>query len=274
LPNASASQSAALPEAVEEAAPGASGALPQEARHRIMSELVEMIGRPDSGFTRDDWMKVKDRYWLPEFDATIRDSTDATTVRELLATPDGQTPLIVQLLSGSFESQDPDEQEALLALHNMALVAAATGGSSLYSALADRQNDPNITRGDLVIFEVFNDAFQDVPRSENLSRTTLQEWEQLAGSPNDLVRLLALRTFSKMAPQPEQWLDFYRLYVNDPSDEILAEAAEKLFQTALPEAVEPLIEMRSRSEPPLPEDFAAKLDRSVEFLSNLPSRHQ
>lgn len=124
------------------------------------------------------------------------------------------------------------------------------------------------------MFEVFNDAFQDVPRSEALPQTTLREWEQLAESPNDLVRLLALRTFSRVSPQPEQWLNFYRSYVDDPSDEIMAEAADKIFETAMPEAADSLIEMRSRTDPPLSADFAGKLDRSISFLSKLPERSQ
>ena len=239
-----------------------------------MSDIVAMIGKPEGGLTRDDWTKIKERYWLPDFDRAVSGPEDATTVRELLATPEGETPLVVQLLSGSFKTQDPAEEDALLAFHNLALVTAAMGGSSLPSAIGDRRNDPNITRGDVIMFEVFNDAFQDVPRSETLPQTTLREWEQLAESSNDLVRLLALRTFSKVSPKPEQWLDFYRSYVDDPSDEIMAEAADKIFETAMPESAELLIEMRSRTDPPLSADFAGKLDRSISFLTKLPARSQ
>jgi hypothetical protein len=239
-----------------------------------MSDIIATIGNPEDGLTRDDWTKFRERYWLPEFDRTVRSPEDAMTVRELLATPEGTTPLVVQLLSGSFKTQNPAEEDSLLAFHNMALVAAATGGSSLPAAIGNRRDDPNITRGDVIMFEVFNDAFQDVARSEELPKTTLREWEQLAESPNDLVRLLALRTFSKVSTQPDQWLVFYRSYVDDPSDEIMAEAADKLFETAIPEAAESLIEMRSRTDPPLSADFAAKLDRAINFLSKLPARSE
>jgi hypothetical protein len=267
-------QSVPLSKSVQTRAPDASQESPQQARQRVMSDIIATIGKPESGLTRDDWKKIKERYWLSDFDRTVRSPEDATTVRELLATPEGEIPFVVQLLSGSFKTQDPAEEDALLAFHNLALVAAAMGGSSLPSAIGDRRNDSNITRGDVIMFEIFNDAFQDVPRSETLPQGTLREWEQLAESPNDLVRLLALRTFSRVSPQPEQWLDFYRSYVDDPSDEIMAEAADKIFETAMPEAAESLIEMRSRTDPPLSADFAEKLDRSISFLSKLPARPQ
>lgn len=269
-----ASQSAPFPKPFQPREPDSPHVSPQRARQRVMSDIVAMIGKLEGGLTRDDWTKIKERYWLPDFDRTVRSRVDETTVHELLATPEGETPLVVQLLSGAFKTQDPAEEDALLAFHNLALVTAAMGGSSLPSAIGDRRNDPNITRGDVIMFEVFNDAFQDVPRSEALPQTTLREWEQLAKSPNDLVRLLALRTFSRVSPQPEQWLDFYRPYVNDSSDEILAEAADKLFETAMPEAAESLIKMRSRTDPPLSADFAGKLDRLINFLSKLPTQSE
>lgn len=272
--DAAASQSAPLPKPDQTREPDASQGSPQQARQRVMSDIVATIGRPEGGLTRDDWVKIKERYWLPNFDRTVRGPEDEVTIRELLATPEGETPLVAQLLSGSFKTQDPAEEDALLAFHILALVTASMGGSSLPSAIGDRRNDPNITRGDVIMFEVFNDAFQDVPRSKSLPQSTLREWQQLAESPNDLVRLLALRTFSRVSPEPEQWLDFYRSYVEDPSDEIMAEAADKLFETAMPEAVESLIAMRSRTNPPLSADFAVKLDRSINFLSKLPTRSQ
>jgi hypothetical protein len=267
-------QSSPLLKPVQPQEPDASQGSPQQDRQRVMSDIVAMIGKPEGRLTPDDWTKIKDRYWLPDFDRIVRSTAEATTVRELLATPDGHTPLVVQLLSGSFETQIPAEKDALLAFHNLALVTAAMGGSSLPSAIGDRRNDPNITRGDVMMFEVFNDAFQDVPRSGEFPKTTLREWEQLAESPNDLVRLISLRTFSRVSPQPEEWINFYRSYVDDPSDEIIAEAADKIFETAMPEAAELLIEMRSRTDPPLSSEFAGKLDRAISFLSNLPARSQ
>lgn len=246
----------------------------QQERQRVMDDIVGMIGKPDGGLTRAHWMKIEGRYWLSSFDRTIRGLDDTTPVHNLLSTPEGEVSLVGQLLSGSFETEDLAEVEALLAFHNMALITAATGGEALPFALASRQNDPNITQGDLIMFEVFNDAFQNVPRTEVLSSIALQEWKQLAESPNDLIRLLALRTFRKVTPQPEQWFEFYQLYVDEPTSEILIEVADKLFETAMLEASDPLAEIRARVDPSLSAELAAKLDRSIEFLSKLPAGTQ
>lgn len=249
---------------------GASQTSPQQVRQRIMADIVETIGKPDGGLTRDHWRKIKERYWLPSFDHTVRGLDDAKSVSELLATPEGKTPLVVQLLSGSFETQDPAEEEALLAFHNMALVTAATGGASLSSALADRRNDPNITQGDVIMFEVFNDAFVDMPRRSQVSQETLQEWQELASSPNALVRLLALRTFSNVAPNPEQWLEFYRSYQAESDPLILEEATSLAFLTGLPSAADFLSEVRDRVGQETSSAFSEKLDRSIEFLRSRP----
>lgn len=254
--------------------PNVSQSAPQQARRRVMADIASTIGRPEGGLTRGHWLKIKERYWLPSFDKIIRGAGSAATVRDVLATPEGKKPLVVQLLSGVFETQAATEQDSLLALHTMALVTAATDGTSLPLALADRRTDPNITQGDVIMFQVFNDAFQDVPRTEQISQTTLQEWKQLALSSNDLIRLLALRTFRRLAPQPEQWLDFYRSYVNERDQDILAELTDMVFETAKPVAAATLAEIRSRPGPTLPADFVAKLDRSIDFLTKLSSRSQ
>lgn len=264
------SQSAMPPESAQEPKSDASQTSRQQVRQRIMADIVETIGKPDGGLTRDHWRKIKERYWLPSFDHTVRASDDEKSVRELLATPEGETPLVVQLLSGWFQTQDPAEEEALLAFHNMALVTAATGGASLPSALADRRNDTNITQGDLIMFEVFNDAFVDMPRRSQLSQETLQEWQELASSPNALVRLLALRTFSNVAPRPEQWLEFYRSYQAESDPLILEEATSLAFLTGLPSAADFLSEVRDRVDQETSSVFSEKLDRSIDFLRSHP----
>ena len=269
--DAVASQPAESPESVQEIEPDASQASQHQARWRVMEDIVKTIGKPDDGLTRKDWRQIKERYWVPNFDRTVRGPDDPTTVRELLATPEGETPLIVQLLSGSFETQDPAEQEALLALHTMASFSASSGGSSLPAALADRRHDPNITRGDVIMFEVFSDAFLEMSRNSQISPEVLQEWEELASSPNALVRLLALRTFSKVAPEAQQWLEFYHLYQNESDPLILEEATSLALLTGLPTAAEFLTEVRERFGEKLSPEFSDKLGRSIDFLRSQPA---
>jgi hypothetical protein len=237
-----------------------------------MAEIVSMIGRPTDGLTRDHWRQIRERYWLPSFSRVIRATGDTTSIQELLRTPKDKKPLITQLLSGAFEKQDAAERDSLLALHNLAIVTAAAGGTSLPAALAERQSDPNITEGDMILFDVFADAFEDVPRAEQLELRTFQEWQHMAVSPNAIVRLLALQTFRRVAPEPEQWIEFYRSYKNENDQGILIELTDRAVETAKPEAAAILEEIRSRPGQALPDDLAEKLDRSIDFLEKMESR--
>jgi hypothetical protein len=245
-----------------------------EARQRVMAEIVSVIGQPADDLTRDHWRLMRERYWLSRFNRVIHAPGGTTSIQEVLRSPKDTLPIIVQLLSGAFETQNVKEQDSLIALHNLAIVTAAAGGTSLPAALADRQSDPNITEGDTILFAVFADAFEDVPRAEQLGQGTLKEWQQMAVSPNAVVRLLALQTFRRVAPEPEQWLEFYRSYKNERDEGILTELTDRAVETAKPEAAAILDEIRSRSGQPLQDELAAKLNRSIDFLKNLAERPQ
>lgn len=247
----------------------------QQTRQRILGEIVQLIGKPSAGLTGEHWKAIKARYWKPEFDRVVQPAAKPTKVQDLLAVPKGKESLIAQILTGRFSDiSDKAEQDAMLALHTLALVTATSGGTSLPAALEDRKGDANITRGDLILFEVLDDAFVDVPRREQVSKAELDQWTQLATSHNSLHRLLALRTYRRVAPNPEQWLDFYRAYVNEQDQGILEEVTDMAFQTAKPEAAAVLAEIRARPSAAANPDFAAKLDRSIDFLQKLPSRGQ
>lgn len=247
----------------------------QQTRQRIIGEIVQLIGKPAAGLSAEHWKTIKARYWKPEFDRVVQPAARATNVRDLLAVQKGKDSLITQILSGNFtDVADKSQQDALLAFHTLALATAASGGTSLPAALEDRKGDANITRGDVILFEVFSDAFVDMPRREQVPQAELDPWTQLATSPNSLHRLLALRLFNNVAPKPEQWLDFYRLYLEDQDQTIIEEVASLAFTTAKPDAAGLLREIRARPSSAANPDFAAKLDRSIDFLQKLPTRGQ
>lgn len=255
------------------AAPPAAGQSMPQTRQRILGEIVQLIGKPTAGLSAEHWKTVKARYWMPSFDRVVQQGAKPLNVQDLLAEPKGKESLITQILTGHFtDVGDKAEQDALLAFHTLALVTAASGGASLPAALEDRKGDANITRGDMILFEVLSDAFVDMPHRGQVSQADLDQWKRLAASPNSLHRLLALRTFQNVAPQPEQWLEFYRLYLAEQDQGIIEEVADMAFQTAKPEAAALLVQIRAKAGQATPADFLAKLDRSIDFLQKLPSR--
>ncbi len=182
--------------------------------------------------------------------------------------PRDKKPLIVQIATGRFvDIADATEQESLLALHALAMVTASSGGISMPTVFEDRLANADITRGDVVLFEVFNDAFVDVPRREVVSEPELNQWQGLARSPNGLLRLLALRNFRRVAPSPDQWLNFYRNYVAETDQSILEEVVDLAFQTA-----RLLSDVRTRATATMSPDLASKLERSIAWLEKLPAQ--
>lgn len=187
--------------------------------------------------------------------------------------PRDKKPLIVQIATGRFvDIADATEQESLLALHALAMVTASSGGISMPTVFEDRLTNADITRGDIVLFEVFNDAFVDVPRIETVSEAELNKWQGLARSPNGLLRLLALRNFRRVAPSPDQWLNFYRNYVAETDQSILEEVVDLAFQTARPEASRLLSDVRARATATMSPDLASKLERSIAWLEKLSAQ--
>lgn len=241
-------------------------------RKRVWDEVLKLRG---DSLTPDSWKAIKQRYWTPNLEQVVQRGGQAKTasVRSLLAVPRDKKPLIVQIATGRFvDITDATEQESLLALHALAMVTASSGGISMPTVFEDRLANADITRGDVVLFEVFNDAFVDVPRRETVSEAELNKWQGLARSPNGLLRLLALRNFRRVAPTPDQWLNFYRNYVAETDQSILEEVVDLAFQTARPEAARLLSDVRTRAAGTLPADFVAKLDRSVAWLEKLPAQ--
>lgn len=248
----------------------------QQTRQRILGEIVQLIGKPSAGLSAEHWKAIKAQYWKPEFDRVVQSSAaKPTNVRDVLAVPKGKESLIIQIWKGRFtDVSDKAEQDALIALQTMAQMTASSGGASLPAALEDRKTDASITRGDVILFELFSDAFVDMPRREQVTKAELDQWKQLATSANSLHRLLALRLFHNVAPTPEQWLEFYQPYLMEQDQTIIEEVASLAFQTAKPEAAGLLQEIRARPSVAANPDFAAKLDRSIDFLQKLPSRGQ
>jgi hypothetical protein len=71
---------------------------------------------------------------------------------------------------------------------------------------------------------------------------------------------------------PDQWLNFYRNYIDETDPSILEEVIDLTFQTARPEAARLLSDVRTRATETLSADLASKLDRSIAWLKKLPEK--
>ena len=243
-------------------------------RRTFHEEIEGIIGRQIADLTSEEWRAIKQHYWTATLDQPIpqpKRRASRLAISDILAIAAKKDPLIIQFATGKFtDISDPAEQEFLVATHLLAMATAAQGGSSLPKAIADRINDPMITRGDLFMFEVLSDAFVEVTGRKQLSKSSKDQWQRLATCPNRLYRLLALRTFRRVEPEPKTWLAFYRGYLKDNDQEIVEEVISLVFQTALPEAAEVLTEFRAGCTEASPAAIVDSLDRSIEWMKRQP----
>lgn len=244
-------------------------------RLKFIKEIEGLIGRHVADLTSEEWGAIKQHYWTPTLNQVIpqtKGGVSQLAIGDMLATESGKEPLIVQVATGKFTNiPDPAEQEFLVATHLLAMSTAGQGGASLPEAIADRVDDPHVTRGDLFMFEVFSDAFVEVSNRKQLSQASRGKWQQLAACPNRLYRLLALRTFSHVQPEPKDWLAFYRNYINETDPEIFKEATSLVSQTSFLEARDVLLEFRNRCNKSIEPTFIDDLDLSIEWLKRQPS---
>ncbi len=241
-----------------------------EARDQVLNEYAQLAGSVSAPLSPQGWRTLWHRYWTSTLDLSVKGKDERLgTVLTLLTVPEGQTPLVAQLATGDFtDDTDSEEQRFLIAAHMLAMTVASNGGASLPAAVSVRSEDTGIRRSDLFLFQVFDDAFVDVPQGSGMSPDEVGQWEALARSPNPLYRLLALRTFRRVAPEPEQWLRFYGSYVHEKDLAIAEEAIDLAFQTARPEATRLLEDIREGLGESAPPELLDKIDRSIAWLRN------
>ncbi len=244
-------------------------------RLEFLNEIEGIIGRSVTDLTSKEWQAIKLHYWTPKLDQALpqaKENGSQLAISDMLAPETGKEPLIAQVATGKFTNiLDPAEQEFLVATHLIAMATAGHGGASLPEVIADRSRDPQITRGDLFIFEVLSDAFVEVSNRKQLSPSAIEKWQQLTTSPNRLYRLLALRTFRCVQPEPGDWLRFYKNYLNETDPEIFKEATSLISQTSFMEAGNVLLEFREKCDTSPESTFVNDLDLSIQWLKTQPS---
>jgi len=242
-------------------------------RRQIADEIAILIGDSSDGLNGEQWRSLKKRYWVKTFDKPVPFGSPGspTRVRDLFATSEeGQTP-VMQVLTGRFTNiTDPAEQDAIIAFHLVAMAIAGNGGTSMPGAFMDSAYKAEITKGDLILFEIFSDAFTESKNRKILTQQELNSWKLMAESPNVVYRLLALNNYYHSALGPQEWLSFYRLYLNERNPDILERVTALAVMTSSPEAADLLIDIRAKANATTSPELVSKLDDSIKWLQTLP----
>ena len=240
-------------------------------RENLLAEIMAITGSSGGELTTEQWQKVKKHYWRSGFNQPIANKSTQPSVEGLIESNSPKESLIEQLATGKFTSiNNQDEQQALIALHLLAMMSASAGGRTLPAAFADRANQSVPTQGDLYLFDVFNDAFVEVDNRRQLVPSELKTWGDLAGSPNPVYRLLALQNFWHVTPDSSQWIDFYKLYVKENDPAIIDKLIGLTTQTSKPNASAILLDLKTNPNVSTNPQLTERIDHSIEFLKSLP----
>lgn len=216
-----------------------------ELRQAATSRLAPIVGNWTSALTPEQWAAIRREYWPTSFNQQANFSAGGR-VDQSLPSAKLKTPLCIQLAKGDLaEFADRKEQEALTALYLIATRDAMQGGRSLPNAFADRLSDPRTSYGDLLLFEIFEDTLVEAVKSKPIGPDELASWKSMATAVNPACRLLALKSFRRVALDQSQWLQFYAEYRNELRPEIIETLVQQLFESAHPDAIPMLGELET-----------------------------
>lgn len=216
-----------------------------ELRRAATSRLAPIVGNWTSALTPEQWAAIRREYWPTSFNQQSNIIAGGR-IDQSLPSAKLKTPLCIQLAKGDLaEFGDKKEQEALTALYLIATRDAMQGGRSLPNAFADRLSDPSTSYGDLLLFEIFDDTLVEAVKSRPLGADEVTSWRSMATAANPACRLLALKSFRRVALDQSQWLQFYAEYRNERRPDIIEALVQQLFESAHPDAVAMLGELEN-----------------------------
>ena len=265
-------------EAVNRAESPAEMAEPRAAmEQRIRAELRAMMAQSPSGLDQQFWEKMRRRFWLHDLDVPIEVAPPSganKSIDDLMRAEAAKSPIFSQFWVGEFDgAASKEEREFLVAYQSTMLALLANGAGALPFAFSLEQTTSNVTRGELLLFGITDVVFREGGNPVKLSVDELTEWEKMAKSPNELIRLVGLRTFRRASNDPKTWLDYYANYVGEKDQDMLDELLKLALTTGRSDAVDLLVSMKGATDQAANPVFATKLESAIEWVrKNYPRK--
>jgi len=215
------------------------------------------------------WISLRGSNWPESFDSKI------DFPRKKNSSGKGKKSLMNQIFSKNFDGDfQTVEKEQLVKLHQFAKELAVENSQALPYILLDGAQNPSVTQGDVYIYKIFTDAYYGDQKKNVLSTKEEQAWVELANSPNPVYRRLALHSYRRAVLAPEKWLNFYEEYVDDNEPLITEELISFIVETANPEGVGILNQIKKNQSKLLKENISLeeKIDVSISWLKTLPNK--
>ena len=192
------------------------------------------------------------RFWSPGFDVPLESGSVSAVATGKLAPPEilshinDETSLAELFAKGKVDFIiDNNELETTYSLMLIASLACMKGGAQI-PAFLDRAGIVPPTRGDLVIFRVFNDALGFLETPTALDPANFDGWRRMETAANPVYRLMAARMFHLVSNDLQQQSEFYRALLSDSDPAILRIAVRAASRFSTQETLGALSEFKDR----------------------------
>lgn len=154
--------------------------------------------------------------WLGSYDQALVSSSNprvqqgAESPPELLEIKPPSKPYVLQIAEGKFDlAANEQEQESMTCLHMLLAGVMLQGGYQLPELLNERFDELPPNRGDLLTFQLMQDAVQLRERAGSpITPDQAAAWERMSQAKNPIYRQLALKVYPRLAATNEAVLKF------------------------------------------------------------------
>ena len=238
---------------------GQAASIPEENQDlaKNIRDVQKLLGKG----TELDWAKLRASYWPSSWKTTFpKDSSKS--VRELIKEHNYES-LLGKAGKRDLADLAKDEAESLSIWFEASLLSSYSLADSLPNAFAVLGETPNPTKGDLILYVFFRDAFANKPGRSALDSRQKEQWRKMSESPNPVVRLLAAETYLHVEEDLFDWIDYYSAFKKDGDSYVLEKAISALYTSGKFEAIRVLEEFNEsetvRENPQLQQMIASSI---------------
>lgn len=154
--------------------------------------------------------------WLASYDQSLASISNPRVQQgfenppELAGIKPPSKPYVLQMAEGKFDlAANEVEQESMMCLHMLLAGVMLQGGYQLPELLNERFDKLPPTRGDLITFQLVQEAIELRERAGSpITPDQAATWERMSQAKNSIYRQLALRIYPRLAATNEAVLKF------------------------------------------------------------------
>lgn len=224
---------------------------------KSIRDVQKLLGKG----TELDWAKLRASYWPSSWKNTFATGS-LKSVRELI-NDHNYEPLLGKVAKRDLGDLADDEAECLSKWFAASLISSNSPADSLPNAFAVRGETANPTKGDLILYVLFKDAYANKSGRSALDSKQKEQWRKMAESPNPVVRLLAAEAYMHVEEDLSDWISYYSAFKGDADPYVLEKVISALYTSGKVEAIGALEEFDEseavRENPQLQQMIASRI---------------